>query len=75
MEEELIRNMEHLKPQEQRNEVCFMITIQFCVHLLHIQVVSLLFLIIDLIWLAKSKRHLELEDRLYSYREVSQVGI
>lgn len=22
MEEELIRNMEHLKPQEQRNEVC-----------------------------------------------------
>jgi hypothetical protein len=23
MEEELIRNMEHLKPQEQRNEVCF----------------------------------------------------
>ena len=53
MEEELIRNMEHLKPQEQRNEVGFVIIGQFGVHWLHIQVVTLLFLAPDQVWLAK----------------------
>ena len=38
MEEELIRNMEHLKPQEQRNEVRFIIIIT--VHFVYVYCMS-----------------------------------